>query len=73
MSVELVRAVENLGKLAVAAVLAVACRRYSDDVASGAGSFRYPGGCFRAMARLAVGCEIDLETEFWKLRRRRLT
>ena len=46
-------AVDNLGKVEAAAVLAIIYQRYSDDVAKGTLSIRNSGGYFRSMARRA--------------------
>ena len=65
-------AADNLGPVGAAAVLAIVYQRYSDDVAAGHNALRDPGGYFRAMTRLAFERQIDLETEFRELRRKRL-
>jgi len=66
-------AVDELGALKAAAVVAICLQFYEDDVASGKNRIRNPGGYFRAIVRKVRDGKFNLETEFLALRRRHMT
>ena len=66
-------AVDNMGKVEAAAVLVIIYQRYSDDVAKGTLSIRNSGWLLPVDGSPCPHeREIDLETEYRELRRRRL-
>jgi replication initiation protein RepC len=66
-------AVTNLGLVKAAITVIYVLQLYDDDVSSGEGRIRNPGGYFRAMARLVETGKIDLEVELLAMRRRRIS
>jgi replication initiation protein RepC len=46
---------------------------YDDDVSSGEGRIKNPGGYFRAMTRLVKSGRVNLEVELLAMRRRRMS
>jgi replication initiation protein RepC len=66
-------AVAEIGLVRAAVTVIYVLQLYDDDVSSGEGRIKNPGGYFRAMARLVKAGKIDLGVELLALRRRRLS
>jgi replication initiation protein RepC len=66
-------AVADIGLVRAAITVIYVLQLYDDDVSSGEGRIKNPGGYFRAMARLVKANKIDLGVELLALRRRRMS
>jgi replication initiation protein RepC len=66
-------AVAEIGLVRAAVTVIYVLQLYDDDVSSGEGRIKNPGGYFRAMARLVKAGKIDLGVELLALRRRRMS
>jgi replication initiation protein RepC len=65
-------AVSDIGLVKAAVTVIYVLQLYDDDVSSGHGRIKNPGGYFRAMARLVKAGKIDLSVELLAMRRRRM-
>jgi replication initiation protein RepC len=66
-------AVAEIGLVRAAVTVIYVLQLYDDDVSSGEGRIKNPGGYFRAMARLVKAGKIDLNVELLAMRRRRMS
>ncbi|WP_457094228.1 plasmid replication protein RepC [Microvirga sp. P5_D2] len=66
-------AVADIGLVRAAVTVIYVLQLYDDDVSSGEGRIKNPGGYFRAMARLVKANKIDLGVELLAMRRRRMS
>ena len=66
-------AVAEIGLVRAAVTVIYVLQLYDDDVSSGEGRIRNPGGYFRAMARLVKAGRIDLSVELLAMRRLRMS
>ena len=66
-------AVAEIGPVRAASTVIYVLQLYDDDVSSGEGRIKNPGGYFRAMARLVKDGKIDLNAELLAMRRRRIS
>ncbi|ANY82687.1 replication protein C (plasmid) [Microvirga ossetica] len=66
-------AVAEIGLVRAAVTVIYVLQLYDDDVSSGEGRIKNPGGYFRAMARLVKAGRIDLSVELLAMRRRRMS
>jgi replication initiation protein RepC len=66
-------AVAEIGLVRAAVTVIYVLQLYDDDVSSGEGRIKNPGGYFRAMARLVKAGKIDLSVELLAMRRRRMS
>jgi replication initiation protein RepC len=66
-------AVASIGPVKAAVTVIYVLQLYDDDVSSGEGRIKNPGGYFRAMARMVEVGKVDLAVELLAMRRRRMS
>lgn len=66
-------ACESLGAVRAALLVVIVLQLHDDDVSSGQGRIKNPGGYFRKLVRLAVENRYSPEAEIMAMRRRRMT